>query len=502
MLTTQQISQIHELQQQQWSIRRIARQLSMSRNTVAQYLAHPEGKPPSEEHAIPRASKLDPFKALIDEWLAQDATLTARVIFQNLQRKAGGFDCGYTLVKDYLQARRPTKTSKRAFARMEPIAGERFEADWAHFDSLDYNGEKRKLYAFCMVECHSRLLFVEFTHSQTLETFLRCHVHAFRFFSGVAREIWYDNLASAVAERDGKLIRFNPRLYAFAKLYGFAPRACHPAAGWEKGKVERAIGYLRQNFWPLRSFSSLPDVNQQALHWLDEIANQRMHTETRETPRNRFRADALCSLPPIDADYRDVATPMVHKDLRLWFDGNRYCAPPSVVGRRITVKADAETVTLYDQQRELTSYPRCWSRAQVIGGERFRRALAEQLPASASSAAQQRLIQLIGGSIEDYLRGIADSGTRSLYRQIQELLALTRDFGPAPVGNAVERALAAKAFGADYVANLVQQSLAPRTSQPPLELKQTSLLDLVPDPLSLQTYDALLLASSEAATHE
>lgn len=503
MLTPQQISRIHELHHQRCSVRRIARQLGISRNTVAQYLAHPDGKP-QQESSNARASKLDPFKPLIDEWLEKDATLTARVILQNLQRKVRGFDCSYTLVKDYLQARRPVKTAPRAFARMEPLAGERFEADWAHFDSLDYQGEKRKLYAFCMVECHSRLLFVEFTHSQTFETFVRCHIHAFRFFSGVAREIWYDNLASAVAERDGKLIRFNPRLYAFAKLYHFTPRACHLAAGWEKGKVERAIGYLRQNFWPLRSFSSLADVNRQVRQWLEDTANKRLHAETRETPQSRFRADTLRSLPPIDADYRDIATPMVHKDLRLWFDGNRYCAPPSAVGRRVTVKADADTVTLYDQQRELTTYPRCWSRAQTIGAERFHRAIAEQIPATASSAAQQRLLQLLGGeTTEAYLRGIADCGTRSLHRQIQQLLALTRDFGPAAVGDAVRHALAAKAFGADYVANLVRQSLAPRTSQPPLALKQTSLLDLVPDPLSLQTYDALLIpASCEAAAHE
>ncbi len=305
-----------------------------------------------------------------------------------------------------------------------------------------------------------------------------------------------DNLASAVAERDGNLIRFNPRLYAFAKLYRFTPRACHPAAGWEKGKVERAIGYLRQNFWPLRVFSGLADVNHQVRQWLEDTANQRRHAETRDTPRDRFRPDCLRPLPDIDADYRDIATPMVHKDLRFCFDGNRYCAPPSAVGRRITVKADESTVTLYEQERELTSYPRSWARAQTIGTDRFRHAILAQLPAVARSAAQQRLVQWVGTEVEEYLRGIADSGTRSLHRQIQELLVLTRDFGPVEVGKAIHRALQAKAFGADYVGNILRQSLAPRSLQPPLALKQMSLLELVPDPLSLSAYDALLLPSA------
>jgi transposase len=508
MLNDKQISQIHEFHLAAWPERRIARHLGVSRNTVARYLDsldNPATVAPAANKASPpiraaanRAGKLDPFKPVIGEWLEQDGNLSARLIFQQLRRTTG-FDGGFTIVKDYLQGIRSASKPQRAFARLEPASGERFDVDWAHFDSLTYEGnQKRKLYAYCMVDCHSRMLYVEFTHSQTLDTFLRCHVNAFRFFSGVPREIWFDNLASAVAERDGNLIRFNPRLFAFAKLYRFQPRACHVAAGWEKGKVERAIGYLRQNFWPLRTFGDLHDVNRQVREWLDDTANVRTHSETRQTPRGRFRPDCLRSLPEIDADCRDIATPMVHKDLRLWFDGNRYCAPPSAVGRRITVKADSATVTLYDQERELTSYPRCFSRAQTIGSDRFHHALLARLPAVAKSAAQQRLIQLIGDGVEEYLRGIADTGNHSLHRQIQELLALTRDYGPEIVRPAMRRALDAKAFGADYIASLVRQSLAPRRAQPPLALKQQPLLDLIPDPLSLAVYDALLLPSANA----
>lgn len=502
MLQQKQIAQIHELHHQQWSARRIARHLGMSRNTVAQHLQPNNqlaqataGKP-----AQTKASKLDPFKPLIDDWLAQDSRASSRLVFEKLQRVTG-FDCGYTVVKDYLQAKRPRRNA-RAFVRMEPLSGERFEVDWAHFDTLDYGGDKRKLYAFCMVECHSRLLYVEFTHSQSLETFLRCHIHAFRFFGGVARECFYDNLATAVAERDGSLIRFHPRLFAFAKLYRFTPRACNVAAGWEKGKVERAIGYLRQSFWPLRSFRDLNDCNRQVCQWLEKTANIRKHSETRESPRDRFRPECLRALPEIDTDYRDIATPVVHKDLRLRFDGNRYCAPPSVVGRRITLKADASTVTLYDQERELTAYPRCWARSQVIGADRFRNAILAQLPGAAKSAAQQRLLQLIGEGMEEYLRGISEHSNRPLHRQIQELLVLTRDFGPDAVAQAMRRALESKAFGSDYIANLLRQSLAPRLAQPPMPLKQLSLLDLIPDPLSLAEYDSLLFPNSETKTED
>ena len=238
---------------------------------------------------------------------------------------------------------------------MEPPPGERFEVDWGHFGALDYSGDKRKLYAFALVEAHSRMLYLEFTHSQSFETFVRCHMHAFTALGGVAREIAYDNLATAVAEHDGRLVRFLPRFLAFAREYSFYPQACNVAAGWEKGKVERAIGYARQSFWPLREFTDLHDVNRQARQWLSEVANQRLHRETRERPIDRFQADALRPLPVIPYDHRDTVEALVHKDLRLHFDGNRYCVPHRYVGRRLTLKADSSSVTIYDRVNEIVS---------------------------------------------------------------------------------------------------------------------------------------------------
>jgi hypothetical protein len=135
----------------------------------------------------------------------------------------------------------PASTSIGSSNTVEPAAGERFDIDWGHFGALPYNGAPRKLYAFCLVECHSRKMYLEFTHSQSFETFARCHLHGFQQFGGSARELWYDNLATAVAEHEGNLVRFNPRFLAFAREFGFIPRACHVAAAWEKGR-----GMLRQ----------------------------------------------------------------------------------------------------------------------------------------------------------------------------------------------------------------------------------------------------------------
>jgi transposase len=488
MLSTGQINDLHRLYwSEHWPIRKIERHLRMGWRTIQKYLDAPAQSPARR----PRVSKLDPFKAIIAEWLEKDATVTGTMIEQRL--RSLGYAGGPTILRDYLQKARPKAKPNRAFVRMEPTPGERFEVDWGHFGALDYSGDQRKLYAFALVEAHSRMLFLEFTHSQSFETFVRCHIHAFVALGGVAREVAYDNLATAVAEHDGRLVRFLPRFLAFAREYSFYPRACNLAAGWEKGKVERAIGYTRQSFWPLREFTDLHDVNRQARQWLSEVANQRQHRETRQRPMDRFQPAALKSLPVISYDYRDSAELLVHKDLRVQFDGNRYCVPQRYVGRRLIVKADSSSVTIYDRVNEIVSYPRSWRRGQTFGADRFEAEVAELRPAARRSRAQERLFLFLDGLCsEAYLRDIADTD-RALSRQMTELLELIRQYGPEAVANAIEKASAARAFGADYVANILRQQQCPRRPQPPLVLRDPLLNELATDPLSLLEYDAFIL---------
>ncbi len=230
MLTSDQINDLHRLYvSEKWPIRKIERHLNMGWRTIRKYLDAPaQGAAPRQ-----RQSKLDPFKTVIAECLEKDPRVTAALILQRINDL--GYSGGHAILQEYVRKVRPQPQSRRAFVRVEPFAGERFEVDWAHFDVLNYSGDIRKLYAFALIDAHSRMLYVEFTHSQSFETFARCHVHAFHALQGVAREIVYDNLATAVAEHDGRLVRFLPRFLGFARDYNFFPRACNPASGWEKG---------------------------------------------------------------------------------------------------------------------------------------------------------------------------------------------------------------------------------------------------------------------------
>jgi transposase len=318
-----QINAIYRLRHdEKWSLRRIGRELHVARKTIMKYLLSPDGGATVRK---PRKTKLDAFKPVVRELVERDPEASAVVILDRLRPL--GYEGKITILRDYLKTVRQAVHPPRAFVRVESSPGDRFEVDWGHFGALDYEGDQRKLYAFCLIECHSRRLYVEFTHSQSFETFVRCHIHAFRFMTGVARECLYDNLPTAVAEHEGNIVRFNPRFLAFAREFDFYPRACNKGAGWEKGKIERGgVRYLRQSFWPLRDICDLADANRQVREWQEQTANCRLHSETRQRPNDRFRPDALRPLPELDPDYRDTVIARVHKDIRLRFDGNRYYA--------------------------------------------------------------------------------------------------------------------------------------------------------------------------------
>jgi hypothetical protein len=164
------------------------------------------------------------------------------------------------------------------------------------------------------------------------------------------------------------------------------------------------------------------------------------------------------------------------------------------------VKADSSSVTIYDQTIEIVRYARCWERGQTFGAERFQKELYAQMAAAQRSAAQQRLVVLLGPIAESYLRELAGTD-RSLARQVRELYDLIRDYGPEAVSAAMQKAHAARAFGADYIANILHQQQTRREVQPPVRLRQPELNELATDPLSLAAYDAFILQSRKES-HE
>jgi transposase len=219
-------------------------------------------------------------------------------------------------VRQYLTRVRAASAQKRAFIRFESAPGAQCQIDWGHFGSMAYGSTARKLYCLAVIECHSRLLYLEFSHSQRQETLHRCLLNAFHFFQGTPHELVHDNMLTAVLEREGPLVRFNEHFLAFLRPFHITPIACNVAQPQEKGKVEKgAIHYIRHNFWPLRTFRDLTDLQAQANQWRDQVANVRIHTTTGEPPIQRFDPKAMRPLPALVPDCRDTAQAKVHTDL-------------------------------------------------------------------------------------------------------------------------------------------------------------------------------------------
>ena len=291
MIDKRTIFEIHRLKHLGWSNRKIARHLRIDRQSVKKYALDPVQLP----IRFPRTGKLDPFRALITELLDQDPTASAPVVLQHLKKE--GFEGQITIVRDYLLKLRGKRKRRTAYIRFESPPGKQMQIDWGHFGSLEYDGTRRKLYALVAIEAFSRMLYVRFTHSQKQPVLHGCLLEAFTWFGGSPKELVVDNMATAVVERLGSVVRFNDAFLDFCRHFNIVPVACNPGAPFEKGKVESSVKYLRRNFWPLRSFTDLDDVQRQVVHWLNTVANVRTHQTTGQRPVDRFEKTRLQALP-------------------------------------------------------------------------------------------------------------------------------------------------------------------------------------------------------------
>ena len=487
MIDRKTVFEIHRLKNAGYSARLIARETRLGRDTVKKYLEHPEGAVVPKR---PRESKLDNHRNQIDSLLEEYPLIQAPVVLQRLQEK--GFDGRITIVRDYLRKQRGAVLKNRqAFIRFESAPGRQMQIDWGHFDTLTYGTTKRKLYALAVVESYSRMLYVQFTHSQRQEVLHQGLLNAFEYFAMSPEEIVVDNMLTAVTERCGRIIRFNDAFLDFLRPFKIVPVACNIRSPQEKGKIERSIQYIRQNFWPARTFSDLMDVQNQVNQWRDNVANVRIHQTTGEKPIDRFVGVVPKPLPEGLPDCRETETVLVHKDYAVIFDGNQYTAPPWTVGKHLILKADYNTVTLYHLQKQVTAHFRSWERKQRIELPSHR----EQVKKLQNKLWRERDIALLSSlcpEAVDYLSAIAE-GRQPVKKTATILLSLKDKYGEAALICAIRKAIAHKAYGAEYIRNILHQENTPKKQHPPVKLKNEELNNIRLAEPSLAEYDAYIL---------
>jgi hypothetical protein len=260
----------------------------------------------------------------------------------------------------------------------------------------------------------------------------------------------------------------------------------------EKG----AIHYIRYNFWPLRTFRDLPDLQAQANQWRDQVANVRVHNTTGHQPSERFDPKAMRPLPELFPDCRDTALAKVHTDFSIRFDGNTYTVPPWLIGKSIVVKADHHHVTCYCKDKTVATHWRCWQRKQRIALPQHRAAAQKHHRRHWYSQEVAAFISL-GEIAKRYLEHLATTN-EPLKKQVKKLLALKDDSGAQALLDAMQRATLYQAFGAHYIENILYQEMTPQRQHPPVRLKHPHLNHIRLETPSLEDYDAFVIKRNKS----
>jgi hypothetical protein len=343
-----------------------------------------------------------------------------------------------------------------------------------------------------MVLGYSRRLYVEFTLAQTQEHFLAAHQHAFEYFQGVVHEVIVDNCKTAILSHPiGQPAVPHPRYLDFARHYGFVIKACGPHQAHEKGRVEKAVHYVKQNFLAGLQLSSLEAVNAAARRWLDEVANVRVHGETHQTPQTLFAAEQPALQPLTLKPYEPAVlqTVLVSSRCRVTFDTNRYSVPPAFAGKTLLLKVYPDRLVLYHQDRVVAEHVRSYDRHQDHENPEHIEALLAQRRQARTQQHLTRFLALSPHARQDY-RGLAEKRGNALHH-VQKIVALSEIYGTEKVQRALEDALAYHAFSCEYIANLLEQRERPAREPGALHLtRQQDLLELdLPAP-DLSLYDA------------
>src|SRR5436190_2498206 len=470
-----------------WKIGTIASQLGLHHDTVRAAIGADSFNRARREQANQLTA---PYVEFIRQTLKQYPRLRATRIFQMI--RARGYEGSVSQLRRVVAGLRPS--AQEAFLQLRTFPGEQAQADWAHFGEVQIGRARRRLSCFVITLSYSRALSLSFFFDQGLENLLRAHVEAFSHFQGSARVILYDNMKQVVLRRRGEDVEFHPRILELAAHYHFAPKRCNPGRGNEKGRVERAIQYIRGSFFAARAFTTLDDFNRQARQWRDEVAHQRRWPEDdSRTVENVFLEEQARLLPlpahRFDADL--VVTASSGKTIYVRFDLNDYSIPPNAIGRELTLQISPTSVRILNGSVTIAEHRRCWDRHQVIEDPTHRQALLEEKRRAMGSSPSGRLRLAVPES--ETLLDEAFRRGESIGRSTTQLIELLDDYGAEALRSAIRLALERETPRVSSIAWLLNQKRrSERLRSRPVDLgRRPDLADLHVQPHQPDIYDEL-----------
>lgn len=356
------------------SIRQIAREFKLSRNTVKKVIRQDVTEFTYDRKAQP-LPKLASYQETLTGYLETDAVKaprerrTAVVLFEELQRQ--GFEGGYDSVRRYVQKWRKSTEGKKVIAYIPQTfaPGEAFQFDWS-YEQVELAGIVVIVKVAHFRLCYSRMPFCVAYARESLEMVLDAHVRAFEFYGGSCRKGIYDNLKTVVTKvLMGKDRTFNRRFQNLASHYLFEPVACTPAAGWEKGQVESQVKFMRQRlFVPRLKFADLDELNQ----WLEDrcrtLAAGHKHPEFKDGTVAEYFAQEQMQLMTVGSwfDAYKETPARVSTTALVSYDRNRYSVQASAVGSTVMIRAYADRIVIIQDGNVIGEHRRRFGRDKII----------------------------------------------------------------------------------------------------------------------------------------
>lgn len=350
-----------------WGVKRIAREVGCSHHTVKQYLAAGGVKP---FKAPQRPKRLDGLEAWLHERFVRHAG-NADVVRQDLQAEHGIIVSARTMQRAVAGYRQALRAEALATVRFETPPGRQLQIDFGE-RLVEIGGVKVKAFLFVATLGYSRLCHVRAFRNEKQACWFDGLESAFAAFGGVPAEILLDNARALVVRHDSasRIVAFNDKFLAFARHWGFAPRACAPYRARTKGKTERGVGYVKNNAVAGHSFESWEAFEAHLSAWERDIANARVHGTTGEAPRLRFDRDEAHRLAPLGGRpafgaLRELSR-IVANDCTVEIDANHYSTPWRLIGERVAVTVCAGMVRIRHGVREVAAHAQARGRRERV----------------------------------------------------------------------------------------------------------------------------------------
>jgi transposase len=357
-------------------------------------------------------------------------------------------------------------------------------------------GRHRKVHALIFTACYSRHMFVWLSFTQTLAALVAGCEAAWVFFGGVFKVLIPDNASAIVADADPVNPRFTAGWLDYAQHCGFATDAARVRSPKDKPRVERAVQYVRGNFFAGEHFTGLSPAQAAAEVWCKDVAGMRIHGTIAARPAQVFaehEAGALLSLP-VPYDVPVFAKVKVHRDFHVEVGRALYSAPKEYLGCHLDARADTALVKLFHRGQLVKTHPRQQPGRRVTD--------PADLPAEKTTyamrdvAALARAARRHGDAIGVYAERLLDTDLPwTKMRQVYRLLGLVRRYGPGPVDTACQRALDLDVVNVTKIASMLEK--ATENTPPPPRPAVAATARFARDPAEYRATQLTLIPGGE-----